>query len=103
MRSTARVLCLALISAVILTFAACSKGEKNDEETDLTPVQIINEIFTLTKAKDYDKVAGYCRSFSPYSVELYFTDTGTSPADYDKIITGDLAQVGSDLLVRLAA
>ena len=33
----------------------------------------------------------------------YFTDTGTSPADYDKIITGDLAQVGSDLLVRLAA
>lgn len=76
-RITARVLCLVLISAVILTFAACSKGEKSDEKTELTPVQIINEIFSLTKAKDYDKVAGYCRSFSPYSVELYFTDTGT--------------------------
>ena len=37
------------------------------------------------------------------TLQQYFTDTGTSPADYDKIITGDLAQVGSDLLVRLAA
>ena len=37
------------------------------------------------------------------TLRQYFTDTGTSPADYDKIITGDLAQVGSDLLVRLAA
>ena len=37
------------------------------------------------------------------TLRQYFTDTGTSPADYDKIITGDLAQVGSDLPVRLAA
>ena len=37
------------------------------------------------------------------TLRQYFTDTGTSPGDYDKIITGDLAQVGSDLLVRLAA
>ena len=37
------------------------------------------------------------------TLRQYFTDTGTGPADYDKIITGDLAQVGSDLLVRLAA
>ena len=37
------------------------------------------------------------------TLRQYFADTGTGPADYDKIITGDLAQVGSDLLVRLAA
>ena len=36
------------------------------------------------------------------TIHAYLTDTGTSPADYDRIITGDLAHVGSDLLVRLA-
>ena len=37
------------------------------------------------------------------TLRQYLADTGTAPADYDKIITGDLAGVGSDLLVRLAA
>ena len=32
-----------------------------------------------------------------------FRDLGVDETHYDKIITGDLAQVGSDLLVRLAA
>lgn len=36
------------------------------------------------------------------TLKQYFADTGTRPADYDRIITGDLARVGSDLLVRLA-
>lgn len=31
----------------------------------------------------------------------FFEDTGTGPADYDRIITGDLARVGSDLLYRI--
>lgn len=31
----------------------------------------------------------------------YFQDTGTSPQDYDKIFTGDLGMVGSDLLRKL--
>lgn len=66
-----------LAAAVMLSLTACGKDDKAEDKTDLSPVQIINEIFTLTKAKDYDTVAGYCRSFSPYSVELYFTDTGT--------------------------
>ena len=30
-----------------------------------------------------------------------FKDTGTSPEDYDLIVTGDLGQVGHDLLVQL--
>ena len=30
-----------------------------------------------------------------------FKDTGTSPADYDRILTGDLARVGSQLLLEL--
>ena len=36
------------------------------------------------------------------TLKRFFADTGTSPAEYDRIITGDLAHVGSDLLVRLA-
>ncbi|XOQ47539.1 MAG: stage V sporulation protein AD [Eubacteriales bacterium] len=31
----------------------------------------------------------------------YFHDTGDSPADYDVILTGDLGQVGSDLLQQI--
>ncbi|MBE5779911.1 MAG: stage V sporulation protein AD [Clostridiales bacterium] len=30
-----------------------------------------------------------------------FRDTGTTPGDYDRIITGDLGQVGHDLLMQL--
>ena len=33
----------------------------------------------------------------------YFADTGTTPDQYDMIFTGDLGQVGSDLLLQLAA
>ena len=32
----------------------------------------------------------------------FLSDTGTSPEDYDLILTGDLGQVGSDLLYELA-
>lgn len=33
----------------------------------------------------------------------FFTDTATTPADYDLIVTGDLGQVGSDLCRQLTA
>ena len=36
------------------------------------------------------------------TLKRYFADTGTAPADFDRVITGDLAHIGSDLLVRLA-
>ena len=68
---------MVLAVTATLTFAACSKSEDIEGKTDFSPSQIINEIFSLTKAEEYDTVAGYCRSFSPYSVELYFTDTDT--------------------------
>ena len=32
----------------------------------------------------------------------FLSDTGTTPEDYDLILTGDLGQVGSDLLYELA-
>ena len=31
----------------------------------------------------------------------FFSDTGTAPDEYDRVFTGDLGQVGSDLLYRL--
>ncbi len=37
------------------------------------------------------------------TLSRYFKDTGTGPEDFDLIVTGDLARVGSDLLVGLAA
>lgn len=35
------------------------------------------------------------------TIQRYFQDTQTGPEQYDLILTGDLAQVGSDLLLRL--
>ena len=35
------------------------------------------------------------------TLEHLFEDTGTGPSDYDRILTGDLAAVGADLLVTL--
>lgn len=35
------------------------------------------------------------------TLEHLFRDTGTKPTDYDRILTGDLANVGADLLVTL--
>jgi stage V sporulation protein AD len=35
------------------------------------------------------------------TLQHYFEDTGTSPDDYDLIVTGDLGMVGHDILVDL--
>ena len=35
------------------------------------------------------------------TIQQFFADTGTRPEDYDLILTGDLGQVGSDLLYEL--
>lgn len=59
-------------------FTACNNNEDDEQQTELSPRQIVEQVFMLTKKKEYNEVAGYCRSFSPYSVELYFHDTGTS-------------------------
>lgn len=71
-RVTAAVLALAMLAAML---TGCKKEE--EVVVELTPAQIVQEVFRLTAEKDYDSVASYCRSFSPYSVELYFRDTDT--------------------------
>lgn len=35
------------------------------------------------------------------TIYRFLSDSGTSPSDYDLILTGDLGRVGSDILVRL--
>ena len=43
-------------------------------------------------------------TFSPAAADTiisFLKETGSSPNDYDKIFTGDLGRVGSDLLVEL--
>lgn len=37
------------------------------------------------------------------TVMAHFHDTGTGPEDYDRIFTGDLGQLGKDILMELAA
>ena len=43
-------------------------------------------------------------TFSPAAadtIKRFLTDTGTAPDDYDKIFTGDLGTVGSELLYEI--
>ena len=43
-------------------------------------------------------------TFSPAAIDTLravFRDTGTTPKDYDLIVTGDLGAVGSDILTEL--
>ncbi len=66
-----------LATLFIMTLTSC-KGEESTKKEKLTPKEIFTEIMTLTEKQDYDSVAAYCRSFSPYSVQLYFDDTDTA-------------------------
>lgn len=70
----------ALITAIALMVGMLTscKEEKTTEEVSLSPRQIVERIFLLAKAKEYDALAYYCRSFSPYSMQLYFDDTKTA-------------------------
>ena len=50
------------------------------------------------------KPYGVTLTFTPAAadtISAFFRDTKTSPADYDGVFTGDLGQVGSDLLLDL--
>ena len=45
-------------------------------------------------------------TFSPAAADTllhFWQDTNTAPEDYDLVVTGDLSQVGSDLLQQLLA
>ncbi len=86
----------AVLSAVVICISSLSacKKEKETEDVSLSPRQIVEKIFTLAKDKEYDELAYYCRSFSPYSMQLYFDDTGT---DYDM----EWTQSYSDIMYKL--
>ena len=79
-RTAVRVISIVCMGAMLIMIAGCHKNETKTEDKHLSPKETIEEIFTLTKEKDYDTLASYCRSFSKRSMELYFTDTGT---EYD--------------------
>lgn len=59
-----------------LLVSGCGK-EEEVIETELTPKEIFYKVMDLVEDKEYDEVASYCRSFSPYSIERYFSETDT--------------------------
>ena len=57
-----------------------------------------------TSKKFFQKIYGVLLTFSPAAcdtIKTFLKDTGTTPSDYDLILTGDLGQVGSELLIEL--
>lgn len=67
-------LSLSLVASMLL-ISGCGKDEQADDT--LGPLDIFYEVMELTENKRYDDVASYCRSFSAYSVERYFSETDT--------------------------
>ena len=52
----------------------------------------------------FQKNHGLPLTFSPaayHTIKTHLTDTGTTPEDYDLIVTGDLGTLGVEALVRL--
>lgn len=63
---------------------------------------------TVGRIKDFGvtDVANMGAAMAPAAAQTlldFFTDTATAPADYDRIFTGDLGLVGTELLHRLTA
>lgn len=53
--------------------------------------------------KDANNMGAAMAPAAAQTLKDFFTETGKKPQDYDRIYTGDLGQVGSDLLKQLAA
>ena len=51
--------------------------------------------------KDANNMGAAMAPSAYHTLSALFADTNTAPADYDCIVTGDLADVGASLLVRL--
>ena len=51
--------------------------------------------------KDANNMGAAMAPAAAETLKRFFQDTNTSPQDYDLILTGDLGQVGSDLLAEL--
>ena len=51
--------------------------------------------------KDSNNMGAAMAPAAADTLKAYFTDTGTGPDDFDLILTGDLGQIGSDLLHKL--
>lgn len=64
-----------MLLAVVLTATGCK--EETEIVADLGPKDIFYEVMELIEDKEYNEVASYCRSFSAYSVERYFSETDT--------------------------
>ena len=56
---------------------------------------------TDLKVKDANNMGAAMAPAAADTISAFFTDTGTTPKDYDLILTGDLGYVGSELLYEL--
>lgn len=51
--------------------------------------------------KDINNMGAAMAPAAAYTIKQYLDDSKTSPSDYDRIVTGDLGVVGSELLIQL--
>ncbi len=74
---------------------------------NLTTVDLFYEhkiLYFEREHHKFQKIYGVLLTFSPAAadtIKSFLEDTKTSPMDYDMIFTGDLGQVGSELLYEL--
>ncbi|MBQ8789694.1 MAG: hypothetical protein IJZ51_00100 [Ruminiclostridium sp.] len=59
----------------IMMMAGCNEEEEKEEK--LGPKDIFYKVMDLIEDEEYTEAANYCRTFSAYSVERYFSETDT--------------------------
>ena len=78
---------------------ACLLGERGDSLARLTHATIgtVRDM----GVRDANNMGAAMAPAAAQTLGQHFLDTGRTPRDYDRIITGDLGQVGSELLFEL--
>lgn len=71
---TGILLCISLMLSVMM-MSGCNKEEVVEEK--LSPKDIFYKVMDLIEDEEYTEAASYCRTFSAYSVERYFSETDT--------------------------
>ncbi len=74
---TAIIKRISLFLALVMLLSCFTGCKEEQVQEKLTPMDIFQNIMTLTEKQDYNSVAEYCRSFGAYSIQLYFEDTDT--------------------------
>lgn len=72
-----KLISIILAASVLLSVMMLTGCDEDEVEEKLGPKDIFYKVMDLIDDKEYNEAASYCRTFAPYSVERYFSETDT--------------------------